>query len=70
MAASHDALAMACGDRQAGCDDGEAQSESDVETPSTSGITPHTLLALLRRAHIRQVIFWTVASALYPIDGS
>ena len=72
MAASHDTHAPACRHRLPGCAEGEAQSEGNVrciEEPSTSEITPHALLALLRRAHFRQVICWTLTSALYPNAG-
>jgi hypothetical protein len=72
MAASHDTHAMACGDRQAGCAEGEAESDSSVrclEEPSTSCPTPHVLLALMRRAHLRQVDCCTVSSALCPKAG-
>lgn len=69
MAAAHDMHAPVCGDRQATCAEGEAQSEGNVrcrEEPSKSCPTPHVLLALMRRAHLRQVVCCTVTSALCP----
>jgi hypothetical protein len=72
MAASHDMHATACGDRQVGSGDSEAQSEGNVvclEEPSISRFTPRELLDRLRRAHSRLVTCCTVTSTLCPNAG-